>query len=239
MGLPVPKSGLRVLLYHSVGTRLDHDPYGLSMDPKLFEEQLRLLRDIPCQVVPLKVPSPESTVCQVCVTFDDGYKDNLGTAAPILARLAVPFTVFVTPAFVRSGKPEYLSPAELKELLTVPGCSVGSHGMTHKPLGKLSPGESLSELADSRKWLEDLLGRAVRAVSYPHGSASADVRQQAAQSGYDLGLCSRTDVNPAGRDPLMLCRTEIIDGDSPRAFEQKIYGAWDWHRFRHPDPLNL
>ncbi|MCX5788615.1 MAG: hypothetical protein NTX64_08970 [Elusimicrobia bacterium] len=37
---PLPKAGQRVLLYHSVGTKLPEDPYGLSIEPKRFEEHM-------------------------------------------------------------------------------------------------------------------------------------------------------------------------------------------------------
>jgi hypothetical protein len=86
--------------------------------------------------------------------------------------------------------------------------------------------------------LEDLLGRPVIALAYPHGSVDHRVRQAAAAAGYQLGACSRSDVNTAGRDPLLLCRTEVVGADSQRVFSQKLNGAWDWTRWRSPDPAS-
>jgi peptidoglycan/xylan/chitin deacetylase (PgdA/CDA1 family) len=36
----------------------------------------------------------------ICVTFDDGYADNLTVALPILRRLSIPFTVFVASGYL-------------------------------------------------------------------------------------------------------------------------------------------
>lgn len=231
-------SGLRVLMYHAVGSSLEVDTLGLSIDPKLFEAQMRFLKnEADFKIVALAPASLEaSSPRRIAVTFDDGYRDNLTTAAPILARLAIPFTVFAVPAYLRSGKAQYLDWAGLKDLAAVPGCQIGSHGLNHFALDRLSPKEALSELADSRKKLEDALGRPVLTVSYPFGRANPRVRQAAAAAGYHLGCCSRTGVNAPDRDPLMLCRTEIVAHDGLRSFKQKFRGGWDWHGLRHKDP---
>jgi peptidoglycan/xylan/chitin deacetylase (PgdA/CDA1 family) len=91
------RPGLRVLCYHSVGTDLPGDPYGLSLPPAVFGGQMDLLASgglgTPVALGGAKLDgSPE-----ICVTFDDGYADALTAAAPVLAELGLPFTVCVTP----------------------------------------------------------------------------------------------------------------------------------------------
>jgi peptidoglycan/xylan/chitin deacetylase (PgdA/CDA1 family) len=39
----------------------------------------------------------------VCLTFDDGYEDNLSIAAPICAQRGIPFTVFVASGYLDGG----------------------------------------------------------------------------------------------------------------------------------------
>jgi len=233
-------AGLRILLYHSIGSRLRHDPYGISIDAALFERQMALLagrRDL--RLVGLRDWLPASQGLQVAVTFDDGFKDNLYEAAPVLRRYAIPFTVFATPSLLESGSDEYLTPRELRELASFPQAAVGSHGATHRPLAACDNVTLEKELAGSRRYLEDLLGGPVSVIAYPHGSADLRVAQAARQAGYTIGLCSHRGMNDPLRDPMLLCRTEVLASDSERLFLQKLNGAWDWLGWTERDPASV
>jgi peptidoglycan/xylan/chitin deacetylase (PgdA/CDA1 family) len=234
-----PRRGFRILLYHSVGSSLAHDTYGFSIAPALFKEHMTRLSVHPRATLCGLEPGPlEAGGLRVAVTFDDGYKDNLYRAAPVLIEHGVPFTLFATAAFIKSGDPDHLTPAELRELAGLPGVTIGSHGMTHAPLAECDDRTLWEELDGSRRFLEDLIGKPVRTLSYPHGSTSRRVVEAARRAGYLVGACSRSDINGPGRDPLLLCRTEIVAADSPRVFEQKLAGAWDWGRWRRRDPAS-
>jgi len=231
--------GLRILLYHAVGTRLRHDPYGISISTELFERHMALLAGIKdIRPVGLLDWRPASQGLHVAVTFDDGYKDNLNRAAPILQRYGIPFTVFATSAYLQSGSDEYLTPAELRDLAELPGVSIGSHGTTHRPLSLCDDAALQSELNGSRCYLEDLLGRPVVMIAYPHGSTDVRVAQAARRAGYTLGVCSRFGLNDGSRHPLHLRRTEVVAFDSERVFRQKLNGAWDWYRWKTREPFH-
>ena len=230
--------GLRALLYHCVGARLQDDPYGTSVSLQEFARHIAYLDSIRSRWEPAPFAQPRSGAPTLAVTFDDGYKDVLTTAAPILVERRLPFSVFVTTGFIRGGSPLYLDPSELKELSRLPGAAIGSHGASHRPLARLNDAELREELSASRKWLEDLLGAPVTTLSYPHGSVDRRVRDAAQEAGYVLGGTSRYGVNAPGRDPLLLCRTEITAWDTTQDLDLKVSGAWDWHRFRRPDPAD-
>ncbi len=231
--------GFRVMLYHAVGSRLAHDPYGISVEAKLFKEQTKFLSESPAvDVVRFQDGHAGNSSLRVALTFDDGYKDNLYTAAPILLEFNIPFTVFVTSAFIQSGSKEYLTPAELRELASLTGVNIGSHGATHLPLAGCDDQTLRQELSDSRSYIEDVIGREVTSVAYPHGSVNIRVRDAAQDIGYTRGACSRFGINDESRDPLLLCRCEVVAADSERVFLQKVKGAWDWYRWRERDPAH-
>lgn len=91
-----------VLVYHRVcRARLDNQYLGVS--PEHFAAQMELLARR--RVLPLGRLLDEQArgACQpgsVAVTFDDGYADNLHQALPVLARLGIPATVFVSTGVV-------------------------------------------------------------------------------------------------------------------------------------------
>lgn len=231
------RPGFRVLLYHAVGSRLAADSYGFSIHPDLFERHMRVLAESEgLSLVGFREGQAAPARLRVAVTFDDGYKDNLQTAAPVLLKYGIPFTVFVTSSFIRKQEPPYLTPTELRELAALPGVTIGSHGATHVPLAKCDDPTLWHELDDSRQYLEDVLGKAVTAIAYPYGSVDLRVAAAARRAGYEVGGCSRLDINDDDREPLLLCRSEVIATDSERVFLQKLYGAWDWCRWRARDP---
>lgn len=56
-----------------------------------------------------------STKRFICVTFDDGYRDNYTLAYPLLKRLGVPFTVYVTSGFIDNRLPMWWYRCESRE----------------------------------------------------------------------------------------------------------------------------
>jgi peptidoglycan/xylan/chitin deacetylase (PgdA/CDA1 family) len=224
------------MLYHAVGSRVPNDTYGISVEPKRFERQMELLAQQPdINLVPFDRYESMEGALKVAVTFDDGYKDNLYQAAPVLLKWKIPFTVFVVSSFL--GRDScYLTPSELRELAALPGATIGSHGATHLPLAECSDTTLSRELAESRLDLENIIGLPVTTIAYPHGSANLRVRGAAALAGYKVGGCSRFDINDELRDPLLLCRSEVVASDSDKVFLQKLNGSWDWYRWRRRDP---
>lgn len=226
---PTPK-GFRILMYHAVGSTVPGDVRGLySMTPARFKEQMQIFSDFASGKVAQLSKMPEQGVA---ITFDDGYRDTLEVVAPFLTNLNIPFTVFVTPSFVLSSQPIYLSVAGLRELATVPGVSVGAHGYSHRRLTECDSHQLQEELTNSRKWLEDILGRPVTAMSFPHGAVDQHVRNAAATAGYLIAASSKFGTNLPGYDPLWLARTDVWAQDDHRAFRAKLAGGWDWLRFR-------
>lgn len=233
--------GLRILLYHAIGSPALGDGRGLfSIRPDLFEQQMNHLSELYVgRVVGLDPDLRIESELQIAITFDDGYADNLDVAAPILAARGLPFTVFVTADFIRNSRPGFLTPSGLRELAAVPRVRIGAHGATHVALSECDDAQLRDELHSSKRYLEDTIGREVCTMAFPYGAANHCVRDAVAAAGYRLAASSYAYVNDAKRDRLMLGRTEVLGGDSLRVFRQKLHGDWDWRRWLTKDPACL
>jgi peptidoglycan/xylan/chitin deacetylase (PgdA/CDA1 family) len=236
---------LRVLMYHKVN---DLWPNPTSVPTAVFAEQMGLLGELGYVPVSLEAvrdyylhgnPLPPRAVL---ITFDDGYRDNLENALPVLQRHGYPAVVFVPIAFLDDGRP--LPHEEPLQLLGVRNETVGwdelaaleaggvrieSHGIGHRPLSELDPAEAMREIAISKLRLEERLGREVEAYAFVKGS-HADYRPEHAslvqQAGYSLAFTSVSGANGPASDRFRLRRYNI-EPYPARTFELVLSGACD------------
>lgn len=119
-----------VLCYHRV-READWDPYALSVAPGTFAAHVAALsRD--ADIVPLAEIGTRGPRPRVALTFDDGYRDNLEIAAPILAAAGAPATFFVTTAVL--DRPEAFWWDRLASVLARPARGAGMVAITRPDL---------------------------------------------------------------------------------------------------------
>jgi peptidoglycan/xylan/chitin deacetylase (PgdA/CDA1 family) len=120
----------------------------------------------------------------VLVTFDDGYRNNLTTALPVMRGLGVPGVVFVPTHYIGGTNTwDYLQGPEPHEAICTwdelrelerGGVRVESHSASHPFFSNLTEDEHLRELRESKRELEEGLGRSVDLVAYPYGDFGRD-----------------------------------------------------------------
>jgi peptidoglycan/xylan/chitin deacetylase (PgdA/CDA1 family) len=88
-----------ILMYHRVASP-SIDPWGLAVAPDRFRDQLQVLarrrKILAMEGFVAALESRSLPRNAVAITFDDGYRDNLTTAAPLLEEAGAPATVFLT-----------------------------------------------------------------------------------------------------------------------------------------------
>ena len=96
-----------VLMYHRIA-KVQDDPWDLAVSPENFAAHLRVVRGFgPCLGFSAMMDALQGGApppCGIAVTFDDGYRDNLEAALPLLEAAGVSATVFVTSGTIGSGR---------------------------------------------------------------------------------------------------------------------------------------
>jgi peptidoglycan/xylan/chitin deacetylase (PgdA/CDA1 family) len=86
------------------------------------------------------------------------------------------------------------------------GVEVGFHTLRHDLLPALSDDELVRAMRDGRAQIEQVVGRPLQTISYPHGAADARVARAARAAGYEAGFTGRPTIVGPTSDPLLLGR---------------------------------
>jgi peptidoglycan/xylan/chitin deacetylase (PgdA/CDA1 family) len=229
--------GLVVLGYH----RIDDSGGGLSVRADHFRAHLDWIQTEGLRVVPLddRAVLEGAARPRVAFTFDDGYASVAESAWPELKARGWPAIVYAVPAYVEGNlrfpwdvasdeRSARLMDASLLRQLADDGMAVGSHSVTHRYLPGLATREAHAEIRESRRMLEDLLGRGVTSFSYPMGGWNRRLRGFVAGAGYRTAVTVLRGRNGPGRDPLTL-RRPVVESD-PDDFARILKGYFDFLR---------
>lgn len=196
---------LPVYYYHRVGPFRDGAPLKMNVAPDVFREHMSVLarRANPVSISDLvacahdRRPFPRGAVA---VTFDDGYKDLLEHALPVLKEFKIPAAFFIVTGGIGGmdawnridGIPNepIFSWDDLKRLRDE-GMTIGSHSATHARLDGLHGDALREEIEGSRRDLQSQLGIQIRHFAYPQGRYSPEAEKLVADAGYVSGWATR------------------------------------------------
>ncbi|MBP7051872.1 MAG: polysaccharide deacetylase family protein [Phycisphaerae bacterium] len=175
----------------------------------------------------------------VHITFDDAFENLMRNALPALHEFGIPAVVFAvsgnlgkTPQWrISPDHPEYgerlMTAGQLREIAN--GCVViGSHTQTHPSLTELSREQVRTELAESRKCLEETLGRPVVDLALPHGAYNDAVLEVAREVGYKRIYTLQPRVHGAQENGDVVGRFSMSPDVWPIEFRLTCAGAYAW-----------
>jgi peptidoglycan/xylan/chitin deacetylase (PgdA/CDA1 family) len=233
------------LCYHGV-TGLPHrspeDPKGLHVNARRFAGHLDFLERL-YHVVSLRDylkaqrQGHRLPDYSVVLTFDDGFRNFLTMAAPLLAARKLPATVFLitdragekadgprVQDWTAADDRSYLSWEEARQLQSKQDVEFGSHTCSHPGLLALSTADSRHELLHSYNDLVNNLAVVNPTLSYPKGQYSAMLAETARKVGYACALTTDRGPNELDHDLFTLGRTLIGDFDDEAAFAVRVSG---------------
>jgi peptidoglycan/xylan/chitin deacetylase (PgdA/CDA1 family) len=163
-----------------------------------FREQMQAIKDSKIPVISLsdvmawkrgEKNIPEESIV---ITMDDGWEGVYTFAYPVLKEFGFPFTVYLYKKYVNIGG-RSMSWDQIKEMMQH-GCEVGSHSVSHESLKKRPKNAKteadvqqwvLSELKDSREFLEQNLKIKCTSFAYPYGNFDDAIMETGLQIGYE------------------------------------------------------
>jgi peptidoglycan/xylan/chitin deacetylase (PgdA/CDA1 family) len=228
---------LPVLMYHSVSDAQTASTRALSVRPAAFDVQLCYLRRQGFAGLTFGELARRRRTGQplparpIVLTFDDGYADLIEEALPILIEHGFPATVFVTTGWLRDAGRYATAPAPGRMLswaqlaeLSAAGVEVAAHTHSHPQLDRISTARLHAELGDSKRLLEDRLGRPVRSLAYPYGYSSKRVRTVARDIGYLQAAVVANATAASTCDPFRVPRLTIRRSTSSATFASTVNG---------------
>ncbi|MEV7780699.1 polysaccharide deacetylase family protein [Kitasatospora sp. NPDC088351] len=213
------------------------DPYLVTVHPDRLRGQLRWLSHSGLRGVSVgeleRAHAAGTAAGLVGLSFDDGYRDFLDQAVPLLADHGFTATVYVVARKMgadndwdREGPRKPLMTARQVRAVVDAGMEVGSHSLTHVALAGLAPERLTAEVAESRSILQDVTGCAVEGFCYPYGSFDPAAVGAVEAAGY-THACA---VSPgAAAGPHTLPRSYVGDRDGPLRLTAK-YLRHRWTR---------
>lgn len=152
------KNKITCLMYHQT-TSPPRNKYYVPIDT--FRKQVQLIEELHIGSV-----EPGSTSEGVLLTFDDGHNSNL-EAARILKEHDLVGYFFIVKDFSLHD-PEYLTEAQISQIAAM-GHGIAVHGLDHGWWTRKSDEQLVSELTETRLWLEKLTGKPVDTCAPPGG----------------------------------------------------------------------
>ncbi|WP_100642435.1 polysaccharide deacetylase family protein [Alteromonas facilis] len=189
---PIDNSRAVILLYHHVSTQT---PPSTSISPQQFAQHLNYLNQHH-QVISLvdamtairqQQPLPDKSVV---ITFDDGYRNILENAHPLLMQYKMPYTIFVNPGVV-GEQAGHLTWQEMQQM-SDDGVLFANHSLRHNHLLTRNEAEdekqwltrTVADIEQAEEMLAEQLGYSLRYVAYPFGEYNLALKDALQAKGY-------------------------------------------------------
>jgi peptidoglycan/xylan/chitin deacetylase (PgdA/CDA1 family) len=184
------------------------------------------------------------------ITFDDGYQGWIANALPVLKKLNLPATFFISSGFVGLKKQDELAyikknifvklpPRKITGGLTLAdvrtliseGFTIGGHTLNHYSLDSINDTSELrQEITEDKRRLEKMTGIKIDYFSYPtgtHTNTQINLIDELIAADYKGAVTVNPGFNGSVTNRYLLHRDIVNDGMSLPIFKARVFGNID------------
>lgn len=200
-----------ILMYHSLS-----EGNSLKIPPAEFKQHMEWLKKegyytlTPEEAYDVLTLNKKPAEKIVWITFDDGYLNNYTDGFPILKELDLKATINYITTKIEAENTFNL--AQMKEMSDSGLISIQSHTVNHLEVNVMPYDQQFSEMADSKKFLDDQLKQNTTTLCYPAGRYDENNFKTAKDAGYQLALTTEPGYAQASDGLYALKRVRVSPG---------------------------
>jgi len=233
---PIP-----ILMYHSIQSMPKSTIMrSLHVPPRRFWIQMWLLDMLGYKGLSMRELIPylkgEKIGKVVGITFDDGYKNNLINAAPILKKFNFSATCYLVSHRIGTSNSwdlnkgitqnPLMTQSEINEWLRL-GLDIGAHSQTHPSLKELSELQSQNEIFNCKTELEKMFKVPIKDFCYPFGRFNESLVNMTKMAGYTTAVSMNRGRATIQSNMLTLPRIPVTHHTLPYLFLAKILTKYE------------
>lgn len=238
-------SWIPTLMYHKIPDAQIQSQHKIFVTKKMFEKHLQFFKKRGFQTLTFselqkfrtgRKSFKEFPKKPLILTFDDGYRDNLENASPLLKKYGFRAQLFLLSdsdinknawdANASEPAHEIVSGAERLKWKDS-AFEIGSHGFSHQKITEFDSQSALIELSESKKALEREFDRPVNVFAFTYGITAQDSAELAQTAGYDYAVNTDSGGLLMEEDPYSIYRVNIFPDENRLSLFKKTS---KWYR---------
>ncbi len=234
-----------VLMYHKIPDAEIQTEHKIFVTKDRFEKHLQFFKSQGFKTITFNelslFRSGEISMSQfpkkpLILTFDDGYKDNLENASPLLKKYNMKAQIFLlAESQISSNQWDHSDTEPTHEIVSGPdrqkwlnsAFEIGSHGFSHQRITLMNSEEASNELAESKKSLEKEFNQKVKVFAFTYGDTNLQASQMAQVAGYEYAVNTDQGGLHIEENPFQIFRVNIFPNET---FLSLLKKTSSWYR---------
>jgi peptidoglycan/xylan/chitin deacetylase (PgdA/CDA1 family) len=121
---------------------------------------------------------------------------------------------------------QQMTEEQMRRLAASSRVTIGSHGYYHNDLAAIPVAAAKEEMERSKQYLECIAGKEIKALAFPYGTYSGEIKEEAKRAGFSQLLATDFLLPGDAEDPVLRARLTINPFISP---VNQLYAAINGH----------